>query len=240
MENAAARQTRTKAIVRSLKKSYPDARLALDFNTPLQLLIALILAAQCTDERVNRVTPLLFRKYRSARDWAEADRRVLEQEIHSTGFFRQKAAAIQKCTAELAERFNGAVPRKLGDLLSLPGVGRKTANILRGNAFGEPAIGVDTHVGRLAFRLGLTEWTDPDKIEADLTAVVPRKDQVRFCWLLQCHGRAICAARAPKCQACVVEALCPKCGVAGLAGPARRAGPTGLPKRGKAAGRQAR
>ncbi len=213
MENVAARQTRTKAIIKTLKKRYPNVRLALDFTTPLELLIALILAAQCTDERVNRVTPMLFRKYRSAKDWAEADRAVLEQEIYTTGFFRQKSASILKCAADLVARFKGEVPRKLDDLLSLPGVGRKTANILRGNAFGDPAIGVDTHVGRLGFRLGLTKQTDPDKIEADLVAVVPRKDQVQFCSLVQRHGREVCIARAPKCEVCVVRALCPKAGV---------------------------
>jgi len=213
MENVAARQTRAKAIIRVLKKTYPDVRLALDFNTPLELLIALILAAQCTDERVNRVTPGLFRKYRSAKDWAIADRTVLEQEIHATGFFRQKAASIQKCTTELVERFKGEVPRKLDDLLTLPGVGRKTANVLRGNAFGDPGIGVDTHVGRLSYRLGLTDQTDPDKIEANLVAVVPRKDQVKFCLLIQAHGRQICIARSPKCDACVIRELCPRHGV---------------------------
>src|SRR5262249_44655220 len=179
MENLEDRKKRVKSIIKALKKEYPNARLALDFNSPLELLIALILAAQCTDERVNRVTPMLFRKYRTAKDWANADRAVLEQEIHPTGFFRQKAASIQRCTAELVERFKGEVPRKLDDLLSLPGVGRKTANILRGNAFGDPAIGVDTHVARLSFRLGLTDQTDPDKIEADDVEVVPRKDQVK-------------------------------------------------------------
>ena len=213
MENLVGRQTRAKAIIKILKKTYPGARLALDFNTPLELLIALILAAQCTDERVNRVTPMLFRKYRSAKDWARADRRVLEEEIHSTGFFRQKAAAIQNSTSELVERFKGEVPRKLDDLLSLPGVGRKTANILRGNAFGDPGIGVDTHVARVGFRLGLTGQSDPDKIEADLVEVVPRKDQVKFCWLIQRHGREVCVARAPKCEICVVNKLCPKVGV---------------------------
>jgi len=213
MENLDARKKRVKAIIRLLKKTYPDVRLALDFNTPLELLIALILAAQCTDERVNRVTPFLFRKYRSASEWAAADRAQLEQEIHATGFFRQKSASILKCTTELTERFGGEVPRKLEDLLTLPGVGRKTANILRGNAFGDPAIGVDTHVGRVGVRLGLTKQTDPDKIEADLTEVVPRKEQVKFCSLIQRHGREVCVARAPRCEVCVVSELCPKVGV---------------------------
>jgi len=213
MENAEQRKARAKSIIKTLKKTYPDAHLALDFASPLELLIALILAAQCTDERVNRVTPMLFRKYRNARDWMNADRFELENEIHTTGFFRQKAASIQKCTTELVERFGGEVPKKLEDLLTLPGVGRKTANILRGNAFGVPAIGVDTHVARVSFRLGLTKNTDPDKIEADLTEVVPRADQVKFCVLLQRHGREICVARKPRCEICVVAELCPKQGV---------------------------
>src|SRR3954469_5938836 len=198
MENAADRKKRTKSIIRVLKKTYPDVRLALDFNSPLELLIALILAAQCTDERVNKVTPFLFRKYRTPKDWAESDRAVLEEEIHTTGFFRQKAASIQKGTTHLGERFGGEVPRKLDDLLTLPGVGRKTANVLRGNAFGDPAIGVDTHVGRLSFRLGLTKQTEPDKIEEDLTKIVARADQVKFCLSLQAHGRQICIARKPR------------------------------------------
>jgi endonuclease-3 len=213
MENAEARKTRTKSIIRILKKTYPDVRLALDFNSPLELLIALILAAQCTDDRVNKVTPFLFRKYPTAKDWAEADRAVLEQEIHSTGFFRQKAASIQKCTTELVARFGGEVPRKLEDLLTLPGVGRKTANILRGNAFGDPALGVDTHVGRVSFRMGLTRQNDPDKIEADLVELVPKADQVKFCVLLQRHGREICVSRKPRCELCQVAEICPKRGV---------------------------
>src|SRR5689334_9581857 len=181
MENVEERKKRVKSIIKSLRKTYPDARLALDFSTPLQLMIALILAAQCTDERVNRVTPMLFRKYRTARDWMNSDRVELEEEIHTTGFFRQKAASIQKSTTALVEQFGGEVPRKLEELLTLPGVGHKTANILRGNAFGDPAIGVDTHVGRVSFRMGFTRQNDPDKIEADLVELVPRPDQVKFC-----------------------------------------------------------
>jgi endonuclease-3 len=213
MENAETRKRRVRSIIRILKKKYPDVRLALNFTKPLELLIALILAAQCTDERVNRVTASLFKKYRSAEDWARVDRATLEHEIHTTGFFRQKAASIQKCTAELAARFGGQVPRKLDALLTLPGVGRKTANILRGNAFGDPAVGVDTHVGRVSFRLALTNQKDPDKIENDLVDVVPRADQVRFCLLLQQLGREICVARKPLCPVCPVEKYCPKQGV---------------------------
>lgn len=213
METLPARRKRTLEIIKKLRKTYPDVRLALDFQTPLELLIALILAAQCTDERVNRTTPPLFRKYRSAKAWAEADTATLEDEIRSTGFYRQKAKAIQASTSEIVKRFRGKVPETLEDLLSLPGVGRKTANILRGNAFGQPAIGVDTHVGRLAGRLGLSEQTDPDKIEADLCDVVPTQDQVRFCSLIQMHGRLVCNARKPKCMECVLADLCPRVGV---------------------------
>jgi len=210
MENAHAQKKRVKTVIRILNQTYPDVRLALDFTTPLELLMALILAAQCTDERVNRVTPSLFRKYRAAKDWAATDRAVLEEEIHTTGFFRQKAASIQKCTAELVARFHGEVPRDLDDLLPLPGVGRKTANILRGNAFGDPAIGVDTHVGRVSYRLGFTAQDNPDKVEADLVEIVPRTDQVKFCSLIQRLGREFCVARKPRCADCPVADYCPK------------------------------
>ena len=210
MEPLAKRKSRARKITSSLRKEYPNVRLALDFTTPLDLLIALILAAQCTDERVNRVSAVLFRKYRKAADWASLDRTVLEEEIRSTGFYRNKAKAVQGCTQALVDRFGGEVPEGFEDLLTLPGVGRKTANILRGNAFGQPAIGVDTHVGRLARRLGLSEEKDPDKVEADLAEVVAIGSQVVFCQLVQLHGRATCAARKPKCEACVIEKLCPK------------------------------
>src|SRR5258705_5521702 len=165
METVEQRKERTQNIIKILKKTYPNTRLALNYYNPLELLIALIPAARCTDERVNQVTAKLFKKYRTAKDWANADRAVLEEEIRSTGFFRQKAAAIQNCARVLVEKFRGRVPDKLEDLLTLPGVGRKTANILLGNVFGKPAIGVDTHVARVSYRLGLTKNTDPDKIE---------------------------------------------------------------------------
>ncbi len=196
-------------LFKRLDEAYPQARLALDFGSPLELLVALILAAQCTDQKVNEVTAGLFRKYRSARDYASAPREVLEADIRPTGFFRNKARALQGCCQRLEDDFGGEVPKRLEDLLSLPGVGRKTANILLGNAFGIPGIGVDTHVLRLSQRLGLTREKDPDKVEADLTAVVPRRQQIRFCHLLQAHGRATCHARKPDCPACVVADLCP-------------------------------
>lgn len=197
-------------ILDRLAAAYPDAKLALDFTTPLELLIALILAAQCTDERVNQLTSsLLFKKYRRPQDYAHVSSDELEKDIHSTGFYRNKARAIQACCTQLIERFGGDVPRSFDELVSLPGVGRKTANILLGNAFGVSAIGVDTHVGRLAQRLGFSTQSDPDKIEADLTQVVDPAWQIRFCYLIQTHGRRVCAARKPQCGTCVIADLCP-------------------------------
>jgi len=196
-------------LLRRLQKNYPNAKLALDFTTPVELLVALILAAQCTDKKVNEVTATLFCKYRSAADYAAADSAVLEADIRQTGFFRQKARSVQTCCRQLIERFGGEVPSRLDDLLQLTGVGRKTANILLGNAFGIPGIGVDTHVLRLSQRLGLTRNTDPDKVEADLTAVVPRKSQIKFCYLIQHHGRVTCFARQPACPTCFLADICP-------------------------------
>ena len=201
---------RVTTIIARLKRTHADAKLALDFSSPFELLIALILAAQCTDEKVNQVTgSLLFRKYRGPADYARVPAAELESDIHSTGFYRNKTKSIQRCCQQLLERFGGTVPGRFDDLITLPGVGRKTANILLGNAFGIPAIGVDTHVMRLSQRLGFTTQTDPDKIEADLTRIVPKKDQTRFCHLLQTHGRRICVARRPKCPECVIRDLCP-------------------------------
>ena len=196
-------------IIAALKRAHPDAKLALDYTTPLELLVALILAAQCTDAKVNEVTAGLFKRFRSAREYAAVAQEELESWVRPTGFYRQKSKAIRACCQELVDRHGGEVPRDLGALLSLPGVGRKTANILLGNAFGVPGIGVDTHVGRLAQRLGLTHQTDPDKIEADLAPIVPLAEQVRFCHLLQYHGRRVCTARMPACPACVLLPLCP-------------------------------
>jgi endonuclease-3 len=208
-ETIQARKRRVAQILRILERTYPDTKLALNFTSPLELLIALILAAQCTDERVNQVTAELFPKYRTASDWAELPRERLEQEIRSTGFYRNKAKAIQECCQSLIAQFNGRVPATFEELIALPGVGRKTANILLGNAFGKPAIGVDTHVGRLAQRLGLSGASDPDKIELDLNPLVPDDWKVRFCHLLQAHGRSICLARKPDCPVCPINKLCP-------------------------------
>ncbi len=197
------------ALYDRLDRAHPDAKLALDFNSPLELLVALILAAQCTDAKVNEVTPPLFRGFPTARDFAAVSQEELEEWVRPTGFYRQKSKAVRTCCQQLVERFGGEVPRQLDELLSLNGVGRKTANILRGNAFAIPAIGVDTHVGRLSQRLGLTVESEPDKIEADLTGLVPTARQIHICHLLQYHGRRTCFARKPDCPACVVNDLCP-------------------------------
>ena len=208
-ETPEERGRRVQEVLRILDRTYSGVTLALNFKTPLELLIALILAAQCTDKRVNQVTASLFQKYRTPRDWAGADRATLEAEIRPTGFYRNKAKAIQECCRTIVAQFGGQVTRALEELVTLPGVGRKTANILRGNAFGQPAIGVDTHVARLAQRLGFTAQNDPDKIGFDLNSLVPDKVKVRFCHLLQAHGRAICVARKPTCSACPIHHACP-------------------------------
>jgi len=206
----AAERRRVATIIARFKKAYPKAKIALDFSSPLELLVALILAAQCTDAKVNDVTgAVIFKKYRRAPDYADVPQDELEQDIRPTGFYRNKAKAIRTCCQQLVERFDGQVPNRLEDLLSLRGVGRKTANILLGNAFGIPGIGVDTHVLRLSQRLGFSKHTDPDKVEADLTALVPPKEQVKFCHLMQSHGRQVCLARKPNCPGCMIADLCP-------------------------------
>lgn len=208
-ESREATRSRVRRIIRHLERAYPDARIALDFTTPLELLAATILAAQCTDERVNQVTKSLFRKYRSATDYAGADPSVLEEEIHSTGFFRAKTRSLIGMGRALVERHAGVVPRDRKALTALPGVGLKTANVLRGNAFGEPAIAVDTHVFRVAQRLGLARADDPDRIHDQLIEVVPRATWTRFCHLIQAHGRSTCTAMRPTCPVCPVRAECP-------------------------------
>ena len=200
---------RIKKILARLEKVHPDAKLALDFTNPLELLIALILAAQARDDLVNKITVDLFKTYRSAADYANAPPALLEKQIGKINFYRNKAKSIHNCCKELVERFGGQVPDNLNDLVSLPGVGHKTANIVLGNAFGQQTIGVDTHVMRLSQRLGFTKKTDPDKIEADLTEIVPEKRRVRFCHLMQYHGRRVCVAKKPKCPQCTINGLCP-------------------------------
>ena len=196
---------RVSKIITALKRAHPDAKLALDFSTPLELLVALILAAQCRDVLVNEVTPALFRKYRTAQDWTK----LPESDVSRISFFRQKTRSIHGTAQMLAEKHAGKVPDDLDALLELPGVGRKTANAILANAFGHPAIVVDTHTWRLSQRLGLTKQDDQDKIEADLVQIVPKKDWVKFCHLLQFHGRRVCTARKPNCPACSINKLCP-------------------------------
>jgi endonuclease-3 len=208
-ESREAKKARARRILAALERAYPDARIALNFSSPLELLVATILSAQCTDERVNMVTPALFRKYRSAADWARADPATLENEIRSTGFFRAKARAIIGMARALMERHGGEVPRTQEELRALPGVGLKTANVVLGNAFGEPAIAVDTHVFRIAQRLGFAKADDPERIHDQLTEVLPRPRWTRACHLIQAHGRRTCTARKPACPVCAVRALCP-------------------------------
>ncbi len=210
-----SREGRVSAILDLLDRHYPDARCSLDFSTPLELLVATILSAQCTDERVNKVTPALFSKYRSAAEYARADPAVFQQEIRSTGFFRNKTTSILGATREIVARHGGSVPRTLEALVDLPGVGRKTANVILGNAFGIPGIVVDTHVGRIAARLGFTAASDPAKIESDLMTLVPRERWVRFSHQLIAHGRALCRAPRPLCSGCFIgRDLCPTRGQA--------------------------
>jgi endonuclease-3 len=208
-ESAADRRKRASKIVRALAKAYPGARIALDFGTPLELLVATILSAQCTDARVNMVTPALFRKYRTAADLARAGLPELEGEIRSTGFFRAKARSLTSMARALVERHDGEVPKGRDALVALPGVGLKTANVVLGNAFGEPAIAVDTHVFRVSQRLGLAAADDPDRIHDQLTGVLPRPIWTQATHLLITHGRRTCTARKPLCPACPVRALCP-------------------------------
>lgn len=210
MEAKIETKSRVKKIITALSKTHPDAKQALEFTNPLELLVALILAAQARDALVNSVTAQVFPKYRTAADWAAAAQDTLQAELQRINFYRKKGEAIQKACRALVERFGGDVPDNLDDLLTLPGVGRKTANIILGNAFGQQTIGVDTHVARLSQRLGLTERTDPDKIEADLVEIVPASSAVKFCHLLQFHGRSVCGAKKPHCAECTIQTLCPQ------------------------------
>ena len=199
---------RVKKIIRILSKEIPDSTIALKFSNPLDLLIATILSAQCTDVKVNQVTEHLFKKYRTAKDYAESDPAELEGEIRPTGFYRNKAKSVRKCCQELVKRFGGAVPKTLDDLVTLPGVGRKTANVILGNAFGIPGIAVDTHVHRVSRRIGLTENDDPVKIEFDLMEIVPKEEWTHFSNLLIWHGRRTCVARKPLCGICPIRKEC--------------------------------
>ena len=210
MEAAVERKKRAGQIVRLLKKEYPAARCSLNYSNPLELLVATILSAQCTDERVNLVTAELFRKYRTAEDYAAAPAAELERDIRSTGFFRNKARSIQGACRLIAERHGGSVPRSMEELLELPGVARKTANVVLGNAYGVASgVVVDTHVARLSERLGLSSEKTPEKIEQDLASIVPKSDWILFPHLLIAHGRKVCKARGPLCGECVLARLCP-------------------------------
>jgi len=205
--------TRVRKLLGALRKTYPDVRCALAYRNPLELLMATILSAQCTDERVNRVTPGLFKKYRSAEDYARADIAVLEDEIRSLGFFRNKARSIRGCCQAIVERYGGRVPATMAELTTLPGVGRKTANVVLGDAFGvQEGIAVDTHVTRLAGRLGLSRHREPERIEQDLMRLAPREEWAMTSHWLIWHGRKRCSALKPDCAGCEVAALCPSAG----------------------------
>ncbi len=208
-ETPVERKARARKIIRLLERAYPDARIALTFSDPLELLVATILSAQCTDERVNQVTPALFKKYRTAAEWARLTPPTLEPQIRSTGFYRAKARSIIGMANALVAEHGGEVPRDRAALTALPGVGLKTANVLLGNAFDEPAIAVDTHVFRVSQRLGLAKSDDPDVIHDQLTEVLPKASWTRTTHLIQAHGRRTCVARAPRCPVCPVRALCP-------------------------------
>jgi endonuclease-3 len=213
-ETAAEKVGRTQKIISALKRVYPDAHCELDHANPLQLLIATILSAQCTDKRVNMVTAGLFKKYRNANDFAGAAISILENDIRSTGFYKNKAKNIKACCAALVEKFGGEVPRTMDELHALAGVGRKTANVVLGNAFGiNEGVVVDTHVNRLSNRLGLARGTDAVKIEQDLMKLVPKDDWALFSHLLIWHGRRRCDARKPDCAHCEIKNLCPQLGV---------------------------
>lgn len=205
---------RVRALLRGLRRLYPDARCELDFKTPLQLLVATILSAQCTDKRVNQVTPALFARYKTARDFAAAGQRELEGRIRSTGFFRSKARSIRESCRALAERFGGEPPRSMEELLTLRGVARKSANVILQTAYGVAAgVVVDTHVGRLARRMGLSEEKDPVRVERELMALLPRADWMFFGQAMTWHGRRVCRARGPDCWGCSLRQDCARRGI---------------------------
>ena len=214
MTTPAESKTRAGKIVRQLGRTYAGVTTALDWSKPLELLVATILSAQCTDQRVNVVTKSLFQKYRTAADFAQAPQQQLEREIQSTGFFRNKAKSVKACCQALVDRFGGEVPEQIDALVELPGVGRKTANVVLGTAFGiASGVVVDTHVARLSGRLGLTESKDPARIEQDLMALIPQKHWIEFAHQMIHHGRQICTARKPKCPDCPLLPLCPRVGL---------------------------
>ena len=201
---------RAKKIISLLKKEYPEAKCALGHQNPLELLIATILSAQCTDERVNIVTEKLFKKYKKAEDYARASQKELEKDIHSTGFYRNKAKNIRACTKDIVGKHKNKVPKTMEELVKLAGVGRKTANVILGNIYETPGLVVDTHVKRLSNRMGLTKQKDPVKIEFDLHTVIPQKEWTIYSHLLIWHGRKVCTARRAKCDECSINKYCPK------------------------------
>jgi len=209
-------EERAPEIIRRLKKAYPDAKVALNFTNPLEMLVATVLSAQCTDERVNQVTATLFQKYRTCEDYLRVPESELAADIRPTGFFNQKAKSIRGACRKIVEEFGGEVPQTMKELVTLPGVARKTANIVQGNAYPErhrkdpdAGIAVDTHVRRVAQRLGFTAHSDPDKIEHDLMQLIPRRDWFPFTYVLIEHGRRVCKAPTPRCEVCPVNDLCP-------------------------------
>ena len=208
-ETRIERRRRAARIVRRLARAYPDARCALHFRNPFELLVATILSAQCTDKKVNEVTPALFAVYGAPAALAAAPPAEIERMIHATGFYRQKTRAIQSAARDVAERFGGRVPDSMDDLLSLHGVARKTANVVLGNAFGVPGLTVDTHMKRVNARLGLTEHEDPEKIERDLATLIPEREWTSYSHRIIHHGRVCCDARQPRCEICPLRAECP-------------------------------
>jgi endonuclease-3 len=209
-------EERAPVVIRRLKKAYPDATVALHFTNPLEMLVATILSAQCTDQKVNEVTATLFRKYRTPEDYLKVPEAELAKELKPTGFFNQKTKAVRGAARKIVEDYGGEVPQSMAELITLPGVARKTANIVQGNSYParhrkdpQAGIAVDTHVRRVAQRLGFTQRSDPEKIEQDLMRVIPRKDWFSFTYVLIDHGRAACKAPTPKCEICPVNGLCP-------------------------------
>ncbi len=200
-------------MIQCLRETYPEVHCALEYTTPLELLVATILSAQCTDERVNKVTPALFKKYKTAAAYAQAKPEDIQDLVRSTGFYQNKAKNIQGAARVIAAEYGGQVPRAMEALVSLPGVGRKTANVVLGNAFNIPGMPVDTHMIRVNNRLGLTRQKDPVKIETELTAIVPKEDWTIYSHLIIWHGRARCQARKPDCEGCEIRELCPKIGI---------------------------
>lgn len=210
IDRSSPAEERAPEIIRSLSSAYPDAHVALSFSTPLEMLVATILSAQCTDERVNAVTRKLFRKYRRPQDYLAVSEAELAADIRPTGFFNQKARSIRGACARIVQAYGGEVPDTMQDLMTLPGVARKTANIVLGNAFGKvEGIAVDTHVRRVANRLGLSRHSDPDRVEQDLMRLIPAEKRFELTYVLIDHGRAVCRARGPRCGDCPVSHLCP-------------------------------